>query len=68
MCSLVRSSESGLCGGHWSMMQDEQRFGAKGKFGVAATVIITELNLEHAIIELLNHRSDLPPNQRRRDE
>lgn len=45
------------------MVENQKRIGAQGELGVCTALIVTELDFEHTIIELLDHGAHLPTNK-----
>jgi hypothetical protein len=45
------------------MMKDQQTMSAERELRVRPPLVITEFDLERPIIEMLDHRADLTPNE-----
>jgi hypothetical protein len=52
-----------LTGRDRSLMQHEERIRAKRDLRIRPPIIIAELDLEHAVIERLDHGANLPANE-----
>jgi hypothetical protein len=61
VCYAAQSMK--LCRCDRPMVEQKEGFAVKRQFGVRSSLVIAELNLEHALIEPLDHCADLTANK-----